>query len=66
METVSMRKDPASCPPQPYRVLSGQELIDDMEQYRKEVTATPEAARSFLRRLGVIDKNGKPQRLIRD
>lgn len=47
-----------------YRALSGKALLDDMEQYRKEVTATPETARETLRRIGVLDKNGKLKRLI--
>lgn len=46
--------------------LSGKALLDDMEQYRKEVTATPEAARAFLQKLGVLTKDGKRQDLIRD
>lgn len=46
--------------------LSGKALLDDMEQFRKEVTATPEAARAFLRKLGVLTKDGKRQDLIRD
>jgi hypothetical protein len=40
------------------RELTGQALLDDMEAYRKEVSATPEAARSFLIRLGVMDPDG--------
>jgi hypothetical protein len=45
------------------RELSGQALLDDMEAYRKEVTATPEAARSFLIRLGVMDPDGNMKTL---
>ncbi|MDX9698787.1 MAG: hypothetical protein RBT55_04355 [Rhodocyclaceae bacterium] len=49
---------------QDQRVLSGKALLEDMEQYRREVTATPEAARAALRRIGVLGKNGKLRRLI--
>ena len=52
--------------PQPASALSGQALLDDMEQYRKEVTASPEAAREALRRIGVLDKHGNLKRLIHD
>ncbi len=48
------------------RELSGQALLDDMEAYRKEVTATPEAARSFLMRLGVMAPDGTLRTLIHD
>ncbi len=48
------------------RMLTGQALLDDMEAFRKEVTATPEAAREALRRIGVLGEDGKPKRLIHD
>lgn len=48
------------------RCLSGQALLDDMEAYRKKVTATPESARDFLRKLGVLTKDGKRKDLIGD
>lgn len=50
----------------PLRMLSGQALLEDMEAFRKEVTATPEAAREALRRIGVLDKDGRLQRLIHE
>ncbi|MDY0046038.1 MAG: hypothetical protein RBS10_01340 [Thauera propionica] len=50
----------------PLRMLSGKALLDDMEAFRKEVTATPEAAREALRRIGVLGKDGKLKRLIHD
>ena len=49
-----------------YRALSGQALLDDMDEFRKEVASTPENARDFLKRLGVLTKDGKRRDLIRD
>ena len=46
-------------------LLTGQALLDDMDAYRKQVTSSPEAARSFLKRLGVLTKGGKTKTLIR-
>jgi hypothetical protein len=40
------------------RELSGQALLDDMAAYRKKISASPEAARDFLVRLGVMDPEG--------
>jgi len=40
------------------RELSGQALLDDMAAYRKKISASPEAARDFLVRLGVMDPDG--------
>lgn len=48
------------------RRLSGQALLDDMAAYGKKVTATPDSARDFLRRLGVLTKDGKRRDLISD
>lgn len=48
------------------RCLSGQDLLDDMASYGKKVSATPESARDFLRRLGVLTKDGKRKDLIGD
>lgn len=48
------------------RMLTGQALLDDMEAFRKEVTATPEAAREALRRIGVLGNDGRLKRLIHD
>lgn len=45
--------------------LTGRALLDDMEAYRKEVSATPESAREFLTRLGVMTSSGKIKKLIR-
>lgn len=44
---------------------SGRALLQDMDAYRKKVSATPAAARDFLRRVGVLTASGKPKRLIR-
>lgn len=49
----------------PLRMLTGQALLNDMEEFRKEVTATPETAREALRRIGVLGKDGRPKLLIR-
>lgn len=59
-------KELATATSSPLRMLTGRALIDDMEAFRKEVTATPEAAREALRRIGVLGKDGKLKRLIRD
>ena len=48
------------------RELAGQALLDDMEAYRNEVTATPEAARNFLIRLGVMTPDGSMKTLTHD
>lgn len=45
--------------------LTGQALLDDMEAYRKKVAATPDSARGFLTRLGVMTPEGKAKKLIR-
>lgn len=42
-----------------------QELLDDMEAFRRKITATPETARAFLIRAGLITKSGKQKQLIR-
>ena len=47
------------------QILTGQALLDDMEAYRKKVAATPDSARSFLTRLGVMTPSGKAKKLIR-
>lgn len=45
--------------------LTGQALLDDMGAYRKKIAATPESARDFLTRLGVMTPGGKVKTLIR-
>ena len=45
--------------------LTGQALLEDMEAYRKKVAATPQSARNFLTRLGVMTPSGKAKKLIR-
>lgn len=45
---------------------SHQDLLDDMKAFRLKVTASPEAARAFLYRAGLITKSGKQKQLIRD
>lgn len=47
------------------QLLTGQALLDDMEAYRKKVAATPDSARDFLTRLGVMTPSGKVKKLIR-
>ena len=46
-------------------LLTGQALLDDMDDYRRQVTSSPAAAQSFLQRLGVLTKGGKTKTLIR-
>lgn len=45
--------------------LAGQALLKDMKEYHKKVAATPESARGFLTRLGVMTSDGKAKKLIR-
>jgi len=47
------------------KMLTGEDLLHDMEAYGRKVSATPEAARDFLTRLGALDKHGKRRNLIR-
>ncbi len=46
------------------RVLQGHELLEDMEAYRAKVAASPESARNFLVRLGVMTAEGTLKTLI--
>lgn len=46
-------------------MLTGQALLIDMQAYHKRVAATPESARAFLTRLGVMTSDGKAKKLIR-
>ncbi|MHB1657184.1 MAG: hypothetical protein ACYCSZ_12555 [Burkholderiales bacterium] len=63
---VNAGKAAASAGSQMYgRPLSGPALLEDMAAYRKAVSATPESAREFLTRLGVLTRSGKPKKLIR-
>jgi hypothetical protein len=47
------------------QMLTGQALLIDMQAYHKKVAATPESARAFLTRLGVMTSDGKAKKLIR-
>ncbi|MDX8398632.1 MAG: hypothetical protein R8K20_00100 [Gallionellaceae bacterium] len=47
------------------QVLSRQQLLLDMESYRRDVVATPTSARAFLTRLGVMTSDGRSKKLIR-
>jgi hypothetical protein len=47
------------------KFLSGEALLIDMQAYRKKVAATPETAKAFLTRLGVMSASGKAKKLIR-
>lgn len=58
-----LKKSPAAAPKQ---ALHGQALLADMVRFRKEVTASPEAARAFLKSIGVLSKSGKQKTLIRE
>lgn len=40
-------------------------LIQDMREYQQEVSKSPEAAMSFLKRAGLVTAGGKPKQLIR-
>jgi hypothetical protein len=47
------------------QMLTGQALLKDMNLYRKQVVASPESARDFLIRLGVMTIDGRTKKLIR-
>jgi len=67
---VKPRRKAAKAPqagPVVYRTFAThQDLLDDMEVFRRQVTASPEAARAFLYKAGLITKTGKQKQLIRD
>lgn len=43
-----------------------QELLDDMDSFRRKISSTPGAAREFLINAGLLTKSGKSKQLIRD
>ena len=45
--------------------LAANALLADMQAHRRQVTATPDTARDFLTRLGVLTPSGKLKQLIR-
>lgn len=47
------------------QLLTGSALLKDMKAYHKKVAATPDSARDFLTRLGVMTSDGKSKTLIR-
>lgn len=57
-----MKKAPAVPAQKP---LHGKALLADMARHRKEVTSSPEAARDFLKSIGVLTKTGKRRKLVR-
>ncbi|MDD3483567.1 hypothetical protein [Azovibrio restrictus] len=70
IEGVAMKKqsqnDKARADKKPDRLLaSHDELMADMRDFRKEVTATPSSALDFLKRAGLVTAKGKPKQLIR-
>ncbi|MCP5233839.1 MAG: hypothetical protein H6948_17500 [Zoogloeaceae bacterium] len=44
---------------------SHDELMADMREFRKEVTASPSSALAFLKRAGLVTAKGRPKQLIR-
>lgn len=40
------------------------ELLEDMDAFRKRVSSTPDAAREFLISAGLLTKNGHARQLI--
>lgn len=42
-----------------------EELLADMEKHCQEITASPDTARAFLMRAGLLTSSGKPRQLIR-
>lgn len=49
-----------------HRFSTHEELLADMDAFRKKTLATPGAARQFLISAGLLTKAGKPKQLIRD
>ena len=47
------------------QMLEGEALLNDMRAYRKKIATSPEAARRFLVKLGVLTTDGKRKNLIR-
>lgn len=47
------------------KVLEGDDLIRDMEQFGERVASSPASARKFLISLGVLTPQGKRKNLIR-
>lgn len=45
--------------------LAANALLADMQAHRRQVTATPDTARDFLTRVGVLTPSGKLKQLIR-
>ena len=45
--------------------LAGSAVLADMQAHRRQVTATPDTARDFLTRVGVLTPSGKLKQLIR-
>jgi len=39
-------------------------LMQDMREFQRQVTSTPDAALSFLKRAGLVTSSGKPKPLI--
>ena len=50
---------------QSVKMLTGQALIDDMREFRREVAATPGASRELLVKMGVLTQNGRLKTLVR-
>lgn len=40
-------------------------LMQDMREFQRQVTRTPDTALSFLKRAGLVTASGKPKQLIR-
>jgi hypothetical protein len=40
-------------------------LMQDMREFQRQVTSTPDKALSFLQRAGLVTASGKPKQLIR-
>lgn len=60
------RSNRAQVTEQPVRSLSSHdELMADMREFKREVTASPSAALNFLKRAGLVSAKGKPKQLIR-
>lgn len=47
------------------KILTGNDLIADMQSFGRTVTATPKKARGALVKLGVLTSSGKSKTLIR-
>lgn len=50
----------------PYRQISHEEMLEDMRRFGEELNQSREKSESFLKSIGILSEDGKPQNLIHD